>query len=117
MLTLSVFLGLSVLRSGDVAFQKRHLPDQARAALNLYREAVLAQPEVPEIQWRLAMAAQFVGTRLEVDPELVIPNGRLTIAEGAIRPFNRINADAWYTKKMQAVAEPLSRVAGKVVNG
>ena len=46
-----------------------------------------------------------LGSRLEVDPELVIPNGRLTIAEGAIRPFNRINTDAWYTKKMQAVAE------------
>ena len=46
-----------------------------------------------------------LGSRLEVDPELVIPNGRLTIAEGAIRPFNRINADAWYSKKMNAVAE------------
>jgi excinuclease ABC subunit A len=46
-----------------------------------------------------------LGNRLEVDPELVVPNGRLTIAEGAIRPFNRINSDAWYTKKMQAVAE------------
>ena len=46
-----------------------------------------------------------LGSKLEVDPELVIPNGRLTIAEGAIRPFNRINADAWYTKKMQAVAD------------
>jgi excinuclease ABC subunit A len=46
-----------------------------------------------------------LGSRLEVDPELVIPNGRLTIAEGAIRPFNRINTDAWYTKKMQAVAD------------
>jgi excinuclease UvrABC ATPase subunit len=42
---------------------------------------------------------------LEVDPELVIPNGRLTLAEGAIRPFNRINTDAWYMKKLQAVAE------------
>ncbi|MBX6334547.1 excinuclease ABC subunit UvrA [Candidatus Saccharibacteria bacterium] len=46
-----------------------------------------------------------LGSRLEVDPELVIPNGRLTIAEGAIRPFNRINVDAWYMKKMAAVAE------------
>ncbi len=46
-----------------------------------------------------------LGSRLEVDPDLVIPNGRLTIAEGAIRPFNRINIDAWYMKKMQAVAE------------
>ena len=46
-----------------------------------------------------------LGSRLEVDPELVIPNGRLTIAEGAIRPFNRFHADAWYMKKLQAVAE------------
>jgi len=46
-----------------------------------------------------------LGSRLEVDPELVIPNGRLTIAEGAIRPFNRFHADAWYMKKLQAVAD------------
>ncbi len=46
-----------------------------------------------------------LGSRMEVDPELVIPNGRLTIAEGAIRPYNRINTDAWYMKKMAAVAE------------
>jgi excinuclease ABC subunit A len=46
-----------------------------------------------------------LGNRLEVDPELVIPNGRLTLAEGAIRPFNRVNTDAWYMKKMQAVAD------------
>lgn len=46
-----------------------------------------------------------LGSRLEVDPDLVIPNGRLTIAEGAIRPFNRINTDAWYSKKLQAVAD------------
>lgn len=46
-----------------------------------------------------------LGSRLEVDPELVIPNGRLTVAEGAIRPFNRVNTDAWYMKKMQAVAD------------
>lgn len=46
-----------------------------------------------------------LGNRLEVDPELVIPNGRLTIAEGAIRPYNRINVDNWYMKKLQAVAD------------
>jgi excinuclease ABC subunit A len=42
---------------------------------------------------------------MEVDPELVIPNGRLTIAEGAIRPYNRINVDNWYMKKLGAVAD------------
>ena len=49
-----------------------------------------------------------LGSRLEVDPELVMPNGRLTIAEGAIRPFNRFNVEAWYMKKMQAVADKYS---------
>lgn len=46
-----------------------------------------------------------LGSRMEVDPELVIPNGKLTIAEGAIRPYNRINVDNWYMKKLQAVSE------------
>ncbi len=46
-----------------------------------------------------------LGNRLEVDPELVMPNGKLTIAEGAIRPYNRMAPDAWNMKKMSAVAE------------
>lgn len=46
-----------------------------------------------------------LGNRLEVDPELVLPNGKLTIAEGAIRPYNRMAPDAWNMKKMAAVAD------------
>jgi excinuclease ABC subunit A len=46
-----------------------------------------------------------LGSRLEVDPYLVVPNGRLTIAEGAIRPWNRIRIDTWYVKKVAAMAE------------
>ncbi len=46
-----------------------------------------------------------LGSRLEVDPELVMPNGKLTIAEGAIRPYNRISVDNWHRKKLQAVAD------------
>jgi len=46
-----------------------------------------------------------LGNRLEVDPELVLPNGNLTIAEGAIRPYNRMAPDAWNMKKLQAVAD------------
>ncbi len=46
-----------------------------------------------------------LGTRLEVDPELVIPNRRLTIAEGAIRPWARTTARVtWYTKLIEGVA-------------
>lgn len=46
-----------------------------------------------------------LGSRLEVDPELVIPNGNLTVMEGAIRPWNRVRVDAWYMKKLQTVAD------------
>ena len=45
-----------------------------------------------------------LGNKLEVDPELVF-NPNLTIAEGALRPFNRVNTDAWYMKKLAAVGE------------
>ncbi len=46
-----------------------------------------------------------LGTRLEVDPELVLPNGNLSISEGAIRPYNRMAPDAWNMKKIAAVAD------------
>ena len=44
-----------------------------------------------------------LGSRLEVDPELII-NPKLTIAEGGIRPWNRVRVDSWYVKKVDAVA-------------
>ncbi|MDR2336999.1 MAG: excinuclease ABC subunit UvrA, partial [Candidatus Nomurabacteria bacterium] len=43
-----------------------------------------------------------LGIRLEVDPSLVL-NPNLTIAEGAIRPYNRINQDSWWLKKLIAL--------------
>jgi excinuclease ABC subunit A len=46
-----------------------------------------------------------LGTRLEVDPEAVIPNRRLTIAEGAIRPWAKTTSRMnWYTKLLEGVA-------------
>ncbi len=46
-----------------------------------------------------------LGTRLEVDPDLVIPNKRLTIAEGAIRPWSRTSSNqTWYHRILEAVA-------------
>lgn len=69
--------------------------------------------EIPELEPRLfsfnapqgaCPVCTGLGTRLEVDPELVF-NPNLTIAEGAIRPYNRVNNDAWYMKRLAAVAE------------
>lgn len=93
-----------------------HNADTNEDSLLSQRYACPDHPELalPELEPRLfsfnapqgaCPTCTGLGSRLEVDPELVIPNGNLTIAEGAIRPFNRVNADAWYMKKMQAVAE------------
>ncbi len=45
-----------------------------------------------------------LGTRMEIDPNLVL-NPNLTIAEGGIRPYNRINQDSWWLKRLTAVGE------------
>ncbi len=69
--------------------------------------------DIPELEPRLfsfnspqgaCPTCTGLGTRMEVDPELVF-NPNLTIAEGAIRPYNRASSDAWYMKRLQAVAE------------
>lgn len=43
-----------------------------------------------------------LGSRMEVDPELVF-NKNLTIAEGGIRPFNRVQQDSWWLKRLAQV--------------
>lgn len=69
--------------------------------------------EIPELEPRLfsfnapqgaCPSCTGLGSRLEVDPHLVL-NENLTIAEGAIRPYNRINVDNFYMRKISAVAE------------
>lgn len=46
-----------------------------------------------------------LGTKLEVDPDLVIPNKRLSIAEGAIRPwFRTTNGQSWQMRILEAMA-------------
>jgi len=69
--------------------------------------------EIPELEPRLfsfnspqgaCPVCTGLGSRPEVDPELVF-NSSLTLHEGAIRPYNRVNSDAWYMKRLQAVAD------------
>jgi excinuclease ABC subunit A len=46
-----------------------------------------------------------LGTRLEIDPELVLPNKKLSIAQGAIRPWSRTASNqAWMMRILEAVA-------------
>ncbi|MFH1286363.1 MAG: excinuclease ABC subunit UvrA [Candidatus Magasanikbacteria bacterium] len=47
-----------------------------------------------------------LGRTLDVDPELVIPNPRLTLAEGAIQPWTRIVGNqSFYQKLLEVVAK------------
>ncbi len=66
-----------------------------------------------------------LGVTMEVDPNLVIPNTRLTLAEGAIQPWTRITGNQnGYQKILAAVAEqhhfsvhtPLSELSAKIVD-
>lgn len=79
------------------------------------RYACVDHPDepIPELEPRLfsfnapfgaCPACSGLGSRMEVDPDLVL-NNNLTIMEGAIRPFNRINVESWWMKKLAAVAE------------
>ncbi|MCL2444945.1 excinuclease ABC subunit UvrA [Candidatus Saccharibacteria bacterium] len=79
------------------------------------RYACMDHPDevIPELEPRLfsfnapqgaCATCTGLGIRLEVDPELVL-NPNLTISEGAIRPFNRINVDSWWMKKLKEVAD------------
>ncbi len=47
-----------------------------------------------------------LGSRLEIDPDLVLPNDELSVDEGAILPWRRMAAtESWFSKILDAVAE------------
>ncbi|MFN2418133.1 MAG: excinuclease ABC subunit UvrA [Candidatus Limnocylindria bacterium] len=47
-----------------------------------------------------------LGSRLEIDPDLVLPNDELSIDEGAVLPWRRMAAtESWFSKILEAVAE------------
>jgi excinuclease ABC subunit A len=70
---------------------------------------------LPEIQPRIfsfnsphgaCQNCQGLGTKMEIDENLVIPNKNLTLAEGAIRPWIRISAHSnWLNKVLEAVSK------------
>ncbi len=46
-----------------------------------------------------------LGVKLEIDPDLVIPNKELSIAQGAIRPWSRAGSmSLWYASMVESVA-------------
>lgn len=87
--------------------------DTDEVSIYSQRYACIDHPEeeIPELEPRLfsfnspqgaCPVCTGLGSRLEVDPDLVF-NPNLTLAEGAIRPYNRVNSDAWWMKKLAQV--------------
>ncbi|MEK7535232.1 MAG: excinuclease ABC subunit UvrA [Patescibacteria group bacterium] len=70
--------------------------------------------QFPDIEPRLfsfnnpegaCQTCQGLGLQMVADKELVIPNPRLTLAEGAIRPWSRTTSHSnWYQKTLNAMA-------------
>ncbi len=97
-----------VIEAGDNDKEEKvHLYSQRYACVDHPDEPI------PELEPRLfsfnspqgaCPTCMGLGSRLEVDPNLVF-NPNLTIAEGSIRPYNRVTSDAWYMKKLAAVAQ------------
>ena len=107
----------SVEQALDIASGVVQLLDAETDELHTFsqRYACVDHPgeDIPELEPRLfsfnspqgaCPVCTGLGSRLEIDPELVF-NPNLTIAEGAIRPYNRINSDAWHMKRLQEVAD------------
>ena len=89
--------------------------EESRVIIFSTRYACVDHPDevIPELEPRLfSFNAPFgacptctgLGYRMTIDPDLVL-NKNLTIAEGAVRPFNRYGEDAFYAKKLAAVGE------------
>lgn len=102
------------LEIGDGIVSVYNADDESTASYS-QRYACLDHPdvEIPELEPRLfsfnsphgaCPVCTGLGSRLEVDPDLVF-NPSLTIAEGSIRPYNRVASDAWYMKRLSAVAD------------
>lgn len=107
----------SIEQSLDIASGVVQLLDADSGEIYTYsqRYACVDHPgeDIPELEPRLfsfnapqgaCPVCTGLGSRLEVDPDLIF-NPNLTIAEGAIRPYNRVNSDAWYMKRLAVVAE------------
>ena len=66
-----------------------------------------------------------LGQKMEVDPELVIPNPKLSLSEGAIVPWTRAaTTTAWYGRLLEAVGEaygfdsktPIAELSAEALN-
>ncbi len=102
------------IKDNSVAVGESRIPTENSEVLTYsQRYACPDHPEelIPELTPRLfsfnapegaCPTCTGLGTRMEIDPGLVF-NNNLTIAEGGIRPFNRVGQDSWWLKRLMQV--------------
>ncbi len=69
-------------------------------------------------------ACTGLGTKQEIDPDLIIPNRQLSLAEGAIKPWSKSGRSRWYDRLIQALAnqynfsldEPVNQLSAKTID-
>ena len=112
-------LGQGIIRllkinDNSSTIEKKNLSSDTEVLTYSQRYACEHHPDelIPELEPRLfsfnapqgaCPTCTGLGSRLEIDPSLIF-NENLTIAEGGIRPFNRIRDDSWWLKRLNAVA-------------
>jgi excinuclease ABC subunit A len=48
-----------------------------------------------------------LGTQQKIDPDLVLPNKKLSLAEGAVKPWSKSGRSRWYDRLLRALADSL----------
>lgn len=101
-------LGEGIIYVAEVDKEKEHIFSQNFAC----ESCGISLPEISPRSFSFnspygaCPACTGLGTKLEVEPELVVPNPKLTISEGAIRPWSRTTAKmGWYTQILAAVGK------------
>lgn len=107
------------LAEGLVIIEQVDLPDDAPDRERRYSEKRACPNEHPlaldEMEPRTfsfnapygaCPACTGIGTRLEVDPELVVPDEELTLAEGAVAPWS--SHQKYFTRQLEALGKELS---------
>lgn len=104
------------INDSETAVGERNInADNTEEIVYSQRYACLDHPDelIPELTPRLfsfnapegaCPTCTGLGSRMEIDPSLVL-NLNLTIAEGGIRPFNRLRPESWRFKVLARVGE------------
>jgi excinuclease ABC subunit A len=100
-------LAIVLVMDGDKI--KKEIPFSQKFACPQGHEVALTELDPRDFSFNSPHGAcpecKGLGTKLTVEPDLVIPNPRLTLAEGAIRPWSKTTSRmSWYTRMIEGVA-------------